>query len=317
MEEKSPTDNRAERSRNIGRAFKGGTAAFALLVLMLGALIVYELVASSGPAFDKFGLGFLASKQWDPVSEEFGALPFIWGTFYTSILALALALPVSLGVAVFLTELAPMWLRQPVGFLVELLAAIPSLVYGLWGLFVLAPIMQSTVQPFLAKYDYLPFFTGYPLGLGVMTAGMIVAIMIIPTISSISREVMLTVPETQREGGLALGMTRWEVVSKVVIPYSRSGILGGVILGFGRALGETMAVTMVIGNTPKISLSLFDPGYTISSVLANEFAEATEKLHVSVLVELGLILFVISILMNSMAKLLLWRMNRYSAGTRL
>ncbi|MBI5191650.1 MAG: phosphate ABC transporter permease subunit PstC [Nitrospirae bacterium] len=300
---------------DIERAFRGGTAALALSVLVLGAIIVYELFSSSGPAFDRFGFGFITSRDWDPVSELYGALPFIWGTFYTSILALVIALPLSLGIAVFLTELAPVWLRGPIGFMVELLAAIPSLVYGLWGLFVLAPIMQEHIQPFLAQYDYLPFFKGYPLGLGIMTASVIVAIMILPTISSISREVMYTVPETQREGGLALGMTRWEVVSKVVIPYSRSGILGGVILGFGRALGETMAVTMVIGNTPQITMSLFDPGYTIASVLANEFAEATEKVHLSVLVELGLILFVISILMNSAAKLLLWRMNRYGSGS--
>ena len=296
--------------------FKGAVAFSAVIVLVVGGLIVYELVSSSRLSQHAFGLGFVPGRQWDPVSEEFGALPFIWGTFYTSVLALVLALPVSLGVAVFLTELAPPTLRGPIGFMIELLAAIPSLIYGLWGLFVLAPIMQSTVQPFLARYDYLPFFTGYPLGLGIMTASMILAVMIIPTISSISREVMYTVPDTQREGGLALGMTRWEVVSKVVIPYSRSGILGAVILGFGRALGETMAVTMVIGNTPKISLSLFEPGYTISSVLANEFAEAVSKMHISALIELGLILFVISIFMNSLAKLLLWRMNRYQAGTR-
>jgi phosphate transport system permease protein len=297
--------------------FKGAVAFLSAAVLALGGLIVYELVSSSALSWNAFGLKFIAGSDWNPVEQVYGALPFIWGTFYTSILALLLALPVSLGIAIFLTELSPLWLRQPIGFLIELLAAIPSLVYGLWGLFVLAPIMQSYIQPFLGKYsDFIPFFRGYPLGLGIMTASIIVAIMITPTISSISREVMYTVPESQREGGLALGMTRWEVVSKVVIPYSRSGILGAVILGFGRALGETMAVTMVIGNTPKISLSLFEPGYTIASVLANEFAEAVEKLQISALIELGLILFFISIIMNSMAKLLLWRMNRHSAGAR-
>ena len=296
------------------RLFRSAAALTAAVVLLVGALVVYELVRTSRLSFDTFGLGFLASSKWDPVSGEFGALPFIWGTFYTSVLALLLALPVSLGIAIFLTELAPRWMRHPIGFIVELLAAIPSLVYGLWGLFVLVPIFQATVQPFLGKFEFIPLFKGYPLGLGVMTASVIVAIMIIPTISSISREVMYTVPDQQREGGLALGMTRWEVVSKVVVPYSRSGILGAVILGFGRALGETMAVTMVIGNTPKISLSLFEPGYTISSVLANEFAEAVTKLHISALVELGLILFVISIIMNSLAKLLIMRLGRYSAG---
>ena len=297
--------------------FKGGTGAFAALVLVVGAIVVYELVGSSGPAFDKFGFGFLFSKEWNPVENNFGALPFIWGSFYTSILALVLAVPVSLGIAIFLTELSPVWLRQPIGFVIELLAAIPSLIYGIWGLFVLAPIFQQYVEPPLMKLDFLPFFTGYPLGLGMMTAGVIVAVMIIPTISSIAREVMYTVPGNQREGGLALGMTRWEVVSKVILPYSRTGIIGGVILGFGRALGETMAVTMVIGNTPKISLSLFEPGYTISSALANEFAEATDAMHVSALVELGFVLFIISIIINSLAKLLLWRMNRFMGKARI
>ena len=296
--------------------FKGGSALIAGLVLLIGGVVVYELVGSSSLAFEKFGFGFVTSRDWNPVENNYGALPFIWGTFYTSIFALVLALPVSLGIAIFLTELAPPRLRQPIGFMIELLAAIPSLIYGIWGLFVLAPLLQTYIQPPLAKLDFLPFFTGYPLGLGVMTAGIIVAVMIIPTISSIAREVMYTVPENQKEGGLALGMTRWEVVSKVIIPYSRTGILGGIILGFGRALGETMAVTMVIGNTPKISLSLFDPGYTIASAIANEFAEATEKIHVSALIELGLILFVISILINSVAKFMLWRMNRYMGSTR-
>jgi len=300
-----------ENSHNEGeRAFKGLIMLFSLIVLVIGGLVVYELVSASDLSFKKFGFGFLLGTQWDPVQEVFGALPFIWGTFYTSTLALLLALPVSLGIAIFLTELAPGWLRQPIGFVIELLAAIPSLVYGIWGLFVLAPIFQTYVEPFLGRFSFLPFFTGYPLGLGILTASVIVAGMIVPTISAISREVMYTVPDSQREGGLALGMTRWEVVSKVVVPYSRSGILGAVILGYGRALGETMAVTMVIGNTPKISLSLFEPGYTISSALANEFAEAVSKMHVSALVELGLILFFISIIINTFAKLLLWRMNR-------
>jgi phosphate transport system permease protein len=308
--------NVTERASRGEAAFKSGTAVLSLFVLAIAAVVVYELVSSSMPAFGKFGFGFLTSKEWDPVQQVYGALPFIWGSFYTSIIALVIALPVSIGIAIFLTELAPTWLRQPVGFIIELLAAIPSLIYGLWGLFVLVPIMQEYVQPALMKFDFLPFFTGYPLGLGMMSAGIIVAIMIIPTISSISREVMYTVPDIQREGGLALGMTRWEVVSKVVIPFSRTGILGAVILGLGRALGETMAVTMLIGNTPKISLSLLEPGYTISSAIANEFAEATEKMHLSALIELGLILFFISIMINVLAKLLMWRMNRYIGGAR-
>ena len=308
-----PQDLKRKRRFDPENVFKGITASFAALVLLIAGAVVCELIIYSLPAFKSFGLKFLVSSDWDPVQGLFGALPFIWGTFYTSLIALILALPVSLGIAIFLSELAPPWLRTPVGFLIELLAAIPSLIYGMWGLFVLVPILQQYVEPPLGKFHFLPFFTGYPLGIGVMAAGILLAVMIIPTISAISRDVMFTVPEAQREGGLALGMTRWEVVSKVVIPYSRSGILGAVILGLGRALGETMAVTMIIGNTPKISLSLFEPGYTISSAIANEFAEAVQKLHVSSLVGLGLVLFVISIIVNIAAKFLMWRMGRGGA----
>ena len=307
---------RKRKALSFETVFMGISGAFACLVLLAGAAVVYELVTSSGPAYKSFGIKFLSSSDWDPVQQVYGALPFIWGTFYTSIIALLIALPVSLGIAIFLSELAPTWLRQPVGFLVELLAAIPSLIYGLWGLFVLAPILQQYVEPALGKFDFLPFFTGYPLGLGFMTAGIILSVMIIPTISAISREVMYTVPQEQREGGLALGMTRWEVVSKVIIPYSRSGILGAVVLGLGRALGETMAVTMVIGNTPSLSLSLFDPGYTIASAIANEFTEAIEKIHISSLIYLGLVLFVISVIINIFAKLLMWRLGRGMKGAR-
>jgi phosphate transport system permease protein len=308
-----PQDSNRKRRLNPESIFRGITASFAALILLIAGVVVAELINYSLPAFKSFGLKFLASSDWDPVQQLYGALPFIWGTFYTSFIALLLALPISLGIAVFLSELAPPWLRTPVGFLIELLAAIPSLIYGMWGLFVLAPALQHYIEPPLSKFSYLPFFKGYPLGLGVMAAGIILAVMIIPTISSISRDVMFTVPQAQREGGLALGMTRWEVVSKVVIPYSRSGILGAVILGLGRALGETMAVTMVIGNTPQISLSLFQPGYTIASAIANEFAEAIQKLHVSSLVELGLVLFVISILVNAAAKFLMWRIGASAA----
>jgi phosphate transport system permease protein len=302
-----------KRRLNLESVFRGITASFAALILLVAGAVVLELIIYSLPAFKSFGFKFLISSEWDPVQQLFGALPFIWGTFYTSLIALILALPVSLGIAVFLSELAPPWLRTPVGFLIELLAAIPSLIYGLWGLFVLAPVLQQYIEPPLSKFDFLPFFKGYPLGLGIMAAGIILAIMIIPTIAAISRDVMFTVPQAQREGGLALGMTRWEVVSKVVIPYSRSGILGAVILGLGRALGETMAVTMVIGNTPQIKLSLFESGYTIASAIANEFAEAINKLHISSLVGLGLVLFVISIIVNIAAKFLMWRMNRGGA----
>lgn len=312
-----PQDLKRKRRLNSESVFRGITASFAGFVLLLAAVVVIELVISSLPAFKTFGVKFLTSKDWDPVQQQYGALPFIWGTFYTSLIALILALPISLGIAVFLSELSPSWLKQPVSFVIELLAAIPSLIYGLWGLFVLVPILQQYVEPPLGKFHFLPLFTGYPLGIGVMAAGILLAVMIIPTISAISRDVMYTVPQAQREAGLALGMTRWEVVSKVVIPYSRSGILGAVILGLGRALGETMAVTMVIGNTPQISLSLFQPAYTIASAIANEFAEAIEKLEISSLVALGLVLFVISVMVNVAAKFLMWRMNRGMKGARI
>lgn len=277
--------------------------------------LFYQLAASSRLSFHAFGFHFLFSRDWDPVRKIFGALPFVWGTLYSATLSLLLALPVSLGIAIFLTELSPRWLRQPVSLIIELLAAIPSVIYGIWGLFVLAPAMQHRVEPFLAKYlGFLPFFKGYPLGVGMFTAGIILAIMITPTISSISREVLATVPDHQKEAGLALGMTRWEVIRKVMLPYGRSGVAGAVLLGYGRALGETMAVTMLIGNTSTLSLSLFYPGYTISSVIANEFTEATYPLYLSSLIELGFILFVVTLSINVLARLLLWRMKRFEVA---
>ena len=298
------------------RIFKRGTGLFALAVLALSVGLFYQLAVSSRLSFHAFGFHFLFSRDWDPVRQIFGALPFIWGTLYSATLSLVLALPVSLGIAIFLTELSPRWLRHPVSLIIELLAAIPSVIYGLWGLFVLAPAMQHYVEPFFAKFlGFLPFFKGYPLGVGVFTAGIILAIMITPTISSIAREVLTTVPDYQKEAGLALGMTRWEVIRKVMLPYGRSGVAGGILLGYGRALGETMAVTMVIGNTASLSLSLFHPGYTIASVIANEFTEATYQLYLSSLIELGLILFFITLFINILARLLLWRMKRFEVVT--
>lgn len=297
---------------NKDTAFKWLTAFFAFILLLLGIGILLKLIISSRLSFDAFGLKFLFSREWDPVQRFFGALPFIWGTFVSATLALFFALPVSIGIAIFLSELAPIWMRKPVSFIVELLAAIPSVIYGLWGLFVLAPVMQQWVEPVFGKYlGFLPFFKGYPLGVGMLTGGVIIAIMIIPTISSISREVLSAVPAHQKEAALAIGMTRWEAIWRVMLPYGRSGIVGAIILGYGRALGETMAVTMVIGNTPSISLSLFDPAYTIASVIANEFTEATYELYISSLIELGLILFVITFLLNIFARFLLWRMKRF------
>ncbi|MEW6409901.1 MAG: phosphate ABC transporter permease subunit PstC [Nitrospirota bacterium] len=309
----------AERGRLIGlpllnkdKAFKWFTAFLSFILLLLSIGILFELIISSRLSFDAFGLKFILSREWDPVQRLFGALPFIWGTFVSATLALFIAFPISIGIAIFLSELAPRWMRQPVSFIIELLAAIPSVIYGLWGLFVLAPVMQIHVEPVLGKYlGFLPFFKGYPLGVGMLTGGIIIAIMIIPTISSISKEVLSAVPQHQKEAALALGMTRWEAIWRVMLPYGRSGIVSAVILGYGRALGETMAVTMVIGNTPNISLSLLDPAYTIASVIANEFTEATYELYISSLIELGLILFVITFILNAFARFLLWRMKRF------
>jgi len=300
------------RKLNKDRAFKGLTAFLALILFLLSVGILYKLIYSSRLSFEAFGFSFLFSREWDPVQKLFGALPFIWGTFVSATLALVIALPISIGIAIFLVELAPRWMRQPVSFTIELLAAIPSVIYGLWGLFVLAPIMQNWIEPFLGKYlGFSPFFKGYPLGVGMLTGGIIIAIMIIPTISSISREVLSAVPGHQKEAALAIGMTKWEALWRVMLPYGKSGIVGAILLGYGRALGETMAITMVIGNTPSLSLSLFDPAYTIASVIANEFTEATYELYIASLIELGLILFVITFILNAFARFLLWRMKRF------
>lgn len=288
---------------------------FGTTILLLMGLMVYQLVVAAKPSWQAFGLQFLWSRDWDPIQEQFGALPFIFGTIASSLLALVFAVPVSFGVAAFLTEIAPAWIRTPIAFLVELLAAIPSVVYGLWGIFVMVPWLRTTVQPWLQEhFGFLPLFKGPILGVSLLAAGLILAIMIVPTISSVTREVLHAVPHTQREAALAMGATRWETIRLTVFPYARSGIIGGVMLGLGRALGETMAVTMVIGNRPEISASLFSPAYTISSVLANEFAEAVGKLHTAALMEIGLILFAITLLFNMFAQLLVWNMTRRAGG---
>lgn len=292
-------------------AFRSVIAGGALLVVSLMLVMAYELIRTSWPSLAHFGFSFLWSSEWDPVRLEFGALPFIYGTLVSSLLALALAVPPSIGVAVFLVELSPGWLRGPVAFLGELLAAIPSVVYGLWGIFVLAPWMQQTVQPFLrSTLGFLPLFRGPAYGVGMLTAGIVLAIMVTPFISSVTREVLAQVPRTQREAALALGATRWEMIRVAVLPYGRSGIVGACMLGLGRALGETMAVTMVIGNRPEIALSLFAPGYTMASVIANEFTEATHDLYLSTLIEIGLLLFAITLLVNILAQLLVWRASQ-------
>lgn len=305
-------------SRNAGDlVFHYLTAFFAAMVLLLIVLMAYEMYATSRPTIDKFGWSFLTSTSWDPVMDEYGALPFIYGTLVSSLLALIIALPVGLGIAVFLTELAPRWIERPFSFTVELLAGIPSIVYGLWGFFVMVPWIRTTLEPFLSEHlGFTPLFRGAPYGVGMLAAGIILSIMILPIIASISRDVLRAVPVSQKEAALALGSTRWEA-TRIALRYSRSGIMGAVILGLGRALGETMAVTMVIGNRPEISTSLFEPGYTMASVLANEFTEATSEMYISALIEIALVLFIVALIVNAVARLLVWSVTRSSdAGGR-
>jgi phosphate transport system permease protein len=294
------------------------TLFMAIGVLVLMVWIGWQMFESARPSIQKFGFSFISNRQWDPVKEQFGALPFIYGTLVTSLLALLIAGPIGVGVAIFLNEMAPAKVRVVIAFLVDLLAAIPSVVYGLWGIFVLAPWLRETVEPGLAKWlGFSPLFQGSPLGLGMLAGGLILAVMILPTIAAISREVMAAVPDAQREASLALGATKWEMIRISVLAYARSGILGGVMLGLGRALGETMAVTMVIGNRPDILPSLFAPAYSMAAVIANEFTEATYTLYLSALVEIGLILFGITLILNILARLLVWSVARGPKGGHL
>jgi phosphate transport system permease protein len=293
------------------QVFKFAMLLCGLAVLGTLVLIVYELLLRSGPSWHAFGFKFFAGRDWDPVNEKFGALPFVYGTLVSSLLALIIAVPLSVGVAVFTTEMCPPALRGPLSFFVELLAAIPSVVYGLWAIFVLVPLLSNYVQPFLSRtLGWTGFFTGPPFGISMLAAGIILAIMIVPIISSITREVLMVVPQHQREAALALGATRWEMIRVGVLRNARAGIMGGVILGLGRALGETMAVTMVIGNRPEIAKSLFAPGYTMASVLANEFSEAIGDLNLAALIEIGLALFLVTIVVNALARLLVWTVTR-------
>jgi phosphate transport system permease protein len=293
------------------RVFKAAITACGLAVLGVLALIVFELVTRSRLSWHAFGFKFFAASDWDPVNEQFGALPFIFGTLVSSLIALAIAIPLSVGVAVFTTEMCPKAFRGPLSFFVELLAAIPSVIYGLWAIFVLAPLLSTYVEPFLAKtLGWSGLFSGPQYGIGMLAAGVILAIMIVPIISSITREVLMVVPQHQREGVLALGATRWEMIRLGVLRNARAGIVGGIILGLGRALGETMAVTMVIGNRPEIAKSLFAPGYTMASVIANEFNEATGDVYRSALIEIGLALFLVTIIVNGLAQLLVWSVTR-------
>jgi phosphate transport system permease protein len=289
--------------------FRLWTGAFGLLLITLVAGIGVVLARQSMPSIQKFGLNFWRTELWDPVAGEFGALAFIWGTLYSSVLAILIATPIALGIAIFISELCPAPLRQPLVFLTELLAAIPSIVYGLWGIFVLVPAVRAVETWLPDPLRAVPLFAGPPLGLGLLSASLILAIMVIPFISSISREVLRSVPAAQREGAYALGATRFEAIRAAMF-YARTGIVGAVMLGFGRALGETMAVTMVIGNNPKVSMSLFAPQYTMAAVVANEFAEAADELYLSALVEIGLVLFILTLIINSLSRLLIWSMAR-------
>src|SRR5437762_9144896 len=280
--------------------------------LLIVAAIGVELTRQSLPSIQKFGFSFWRTQTWDPVAGDFGALPFIWGTLYSSVLALLIAAPIALGIAVFIAELCPAVLRQPLVFLTELLAAIPSIVYGLWGIFVLVPAIRSIEVSTPDTLRQLPLFSGPPLGVGMLAAAVILAIMVIPFTSSVSREVLKSVPVAQREGAYALGATRFEAI-RAALYYARTGIVGAVMLGFGRALGETMAVTMVIGNDPKVSAALFAPQYTMAAVIANQFTEAADELYLHALIEIGLLLFVITIVVNLASRLLIWSTKKRAA----
>jgi phosphate transport system permease protein len=301
----------AGSSRIPDRIFYVAVLSCGLCVLGLVGVIVYQLVTKSALSWHAFGWKFFFRSEWDPVNEQFGAWPFVYGTLVSSLLALVLAVPLAVGVAVFITEMCPRWLKGTLAFTTELLAAIPSVIYGLWAIFVMVPLLREYVEPFLARsLGWTGLFEGTPYGIGMLAAGIILAIMVVPIISSITREVMTAVPQQQREAVLALGATRWEMIRTGVLRNARAGILGGVILGLGRALGETMAVTMVIGNRPEIARSLFAPGYTMASVIANEFSEATSDTYLSALVEVGLALFLVTIIVNIMAQLLVWSVTR-------
>jgi phosphate transport system permease protein len=304
----SPTGNKGDA------IFRTVLLAAAILMLVIVGTMIVALAGKSMPSIRQFGFGFISGREWNPVKSEFGALPFIYGTIVSSLIAIIISVPLSLGIAIFLVEQAPRQLARPITFLVELLAAIPSVVYGLWGIFVLAPFLRVHVEPPLQHwFGWLPLFQGPITGIGLLTGGIILAIMVTPIISAVVRDVLAAVPSSQREAALALGATKWET-TRVVLTNGAPGIAGAVILGLGRAIGETMAVTMVIGNRAYISASLFDSSYTIASVIANEFTEATHDLYLSALVELGLILFLVTFVVNAIARILVWSVTRKTSG---
>ena len=293
--------------------FRIGTGVLGILLVVIVVMIAFELTRQSALTIGKFGLRFWGTQTWNPIAGEFGALPFIWGTLYSSMLALLISTPIALGIAIFIAELAPSSLQRPLVFLTELLAAIPSIVYGLWGIFVLVPAVRALENALPDVLRQLPFFSGPARGVGMMAAALILAVMVIPFTSSVAREVLKSVPGAQREGAYALGATRLEA-TRAALFYARTGIVGAVMLGFGRALGETMAVTMVIGNAPVVSASLLAPQYTMAAVIANEFSEASDPLHLSALTEIGLVLFTITLIVNLLSRLLIWSMARSARG---
>ncbi len=291
------------------------TFIFAATVVLITVLLVLQLWHDSSLPRHKFGLNFFATRVWDPIAEEFGALPFIYGTLVTATVSLLIAVPLGLGAAIFLAELAPQKISDTLQFFIDLLAAVPSVIYGLLGVFIVIPLMREYLQPFLKRtLGFLPLFQGPAYGVGFFTAGIVLAIMVIPYIISVSREVLLSVPRDQREAALALGSTRWESTWKVVVPFARTGIMGSIFLALARALGETMAVTMVIGNTPTISASLFSPGYSIAAVIANEFTEATGEIYLQSLIELALVLFLLTFILNGLARMLLLVTTQKGSG---
>jgi phosphate transport system permease protein len=319
VQERVLSNQQARRQSLMDRAFQSATAFFAVVVLLILGGVFISLVMGSLPALSAFGFSFVYTEVWNPVTGRFGALAPIYGTLLTALIAMAVGVPISFGIAVFLTELAPPWLKRPVGTAIELLAGIPSIIYGIWGLFVFAPIFQQTLQPFLIDtLGALPLigrmFSGPPFGIGIFTAGLILGIMVLPFITSIMRDVFETVPPMVKESAYGLGATTWEVVWKVVLPYTRVGVVGGVMLGLGRALGETMAVTFVVGNAHRIGKSLMAPGTTISAAIANEFNEAVGQLYISSLIALGLILFFITFTVLAIAKIMLLRMQKQAGG---
>lgn len=298
------------RSRFADRAFHGLTLVSALTVALLFVLVVYMLYRGAHLSIAKFGWRFLVTSSWDPVAEEFGALPFIYGTIVSSVIALLIAVPLSIGAAIFLTDLAPRWIRQPLVSIIEMLAAVPSVIWGLWGIFVMVPWLRDHLFPLLKNYlGFLPLFQGPIYGVSMLAGGIVIAIMILPIATSVGREILRSVPDLQREAAYGLGATRWEVTRIAVLSYARRGLLGAVVLGLGRAVGETMAVTMVIGNRPEIAKSLFAPGYTLASVVANEFTEATTDIYLNALFELGLVLMGLTILVNIAAQVLVRTME--------